>query len=277
MSNKQTNYTKEWIDTIQLMDCVEGMKKLDDNSVDLIIADPPYNLSKGNSWNWDQSVKLNGFGGKWSKTMEDWDNMTFQGYWHFTDAWIKEAKRVLKPSGSIWIYGTYHNIGVINVILQTNKIEIINEIIWYKRNAFPNLSGRRFTASHENLLWAHTGKKRVYTFNYEELKKKKFPNDSLKKDGKQMRTVWDIPNNKKKEELKFGKHPTQKPMSVTERLVLAASNPEDIILVPFCGAGTECVVAKRLGRQFIAFEIEQEYIDIAKQRIDYEKNRLRLF
>lgn len=255
-------------------DCVSEMKKLPDSSVDLVIADPPYNLSKGNALKWDNSQKLNGMGGNWNKVMVDWDNMTFQDYWDFTQAWLIEVKRVLKPTGSIWVYGTYHNIGVINVLFQKIGIEIINEIIWYKRNSFPNLSGRRFTASHETLLWGHVGgTKRKYTFNYEDIKKRHFPEDLLKKPGKQMRTVWDIPNNKESEELKFGNHPTQKPIRISERIILSTSKPNEIILVPFCGSGTECVAAIKLDRNFISFEIDKPYIEIANKRIEFEKSK----
>ena len=254
--------------------CISEMKKLPNSSVDLIIADPPYNLSKGNSLKWDNSVKLNGMGGNWNKVMVDWDNMTFQDYWDFTQEWLSEAKRVLKPTGSIWVYGTYHNIGIINVLFQKIGIEIINEIVWYKRNSFPNLRGRRFTASHETLLWGHVGEnKRQYTFNYEDIKKMHFPEDLLKKNGKQMRTVWDIPNNKNKEELKFGSHPTQKPLRITERIILATTKPKDVILVPFCGSGTECIASLKLDRNFISFEVEDKYIKIANQRIENQKSK----
>lgn len=255
-------------------DCVSGMKEIPDSSVDLIIADPPYNLSKGSALKWDNSKKLNGFGGDWNKVMVNWDNMSFQDYWDFTHAWLGEAKRILKPTGSIWVYGTYHNIGIINVIFQKLGIEIINEIVWYKRNSFPNLSGRRFTASHETLLWGHVGKrKREYNFNYESIKKMSFPEDLLKKEGKQMRTVWDIPNNKEKEELRFGKHPTQKPLKVSNRIILATSKPNDLVLVPFSGSGTECVSAIRNNRRFIGYEIDEKYLEIAQKRIDHELSK----
>lgn len=265
------------LNKIILGDCIEGMKSLPNKSVDLVIADPPYNLSKGNHLKWDNSVKLSGFGGNWKKVMEDWDNITLADYWSFTEAWLQQIQRVLKPTGSLWVYGTYHNIGIINVIMQKLRIEILNEIIWYKRNSFPNLAGRRFTASHENLLWAHIGKKRQYYFNYKLMKSMKFPEDLLKSDGKQMRTVWDIPNNKEKVEIKFGKHPTQKPVRLCERLILAASKPNDIVLIPFCGAGSECVATKALKRNFISYEIDNKYREIALKRLDHIDNELKLF
>ena len=116
------------------IDCIEGMQKLPDNSVDLIIADPPYNLSKGGDWKWDNSVKLEGMGGNWNKVMQNWDDYTLESYFEFTKMWLTEAKRILKSTGSMWIFGTYHNTGIINVVCQLLKIEIINEVIWYKRN-----------------------------------------------------------------------------------------------------------------------------------------------
>lgn len=251
------------------MDCIEGMTSLPDNSVDLIIADPPYNLSKGGNWSWDNSVVLKGLGGNWNKVMESWDAMPLEEYWKFTLAWISEAKRILKPSGSMWIFGTYHNIGIINVVCQMLEIEIINEVVWFKRNSFPNLSGRRLTASHETLLWCHSGgKKRQYYFDYDYSKNRVFESDLIKKPGKQMRTVWDVPNNKTKVELKFGKHPTQKPLRLLERIVGLTSKEGDLMLTPFCGSGSECVAAKIAGRDYIGFEIEDEYVELAEKRLE---------
>src|SRR5205823_58277 len=130
-----------------------------------------------------------------------------------------ELKRVVRPTGSLWVHGTYHNIGIINFAMQVLGIEIINEVVWYKRNSFPNLSGRRLTASHESILWAHTGKTRRYHFDYEAAKGLAFPGDALKAPGKQMRTVWDMPNNKDQQEIRFGKHPTQKPLRLLTRML----------------------------------------------------------
>ena len=220
---------------IHSADCIEAMSRLPDESVDIAIADPPYNASKGNNWSWNNSVALPGFGGNWSKVMADWDDMPLGDYFTFCLSWLAQLKRVVRPTGSIWIHGTYHNIGIINFALQMLKIEMINEVCWYKRNSFPNLSGRRLTASHETILWAHTGgeKKRKYYFAYEESKKMGGPEDLLKEIGKQMRTVWDIPNNKKREELAFGKHPTQKPVRLIRRMLELSAKPGDTLLVPF--------------------------------------------
>jgi len=266
---------------IIIIDCVNGMHDLPDNSVDLIVADPPYNLSKGGNWQWDNSVVLDGMGGNWNKVMEDWDDMSLGEYLQFTSQWLSEARRILKPTGSMWIFGTYHNIGIINVACQLIGIEIINEIVWYKRNAFPNLSGRRLTASHETILWCNKGgKKREYFFNYNYSKDGIFDGDLLKSEGKQMRTVWDIPNNKDKQELMYGKHPTQKPLRILKRMIMLASNEGDIMLTPFSGSGSECVAAKMTGRNYIGFEVNEEYCRLAERRLNNcrtEQPQLTLF
>ncbi len=264
------------VDNIYEIDCIEGMKHLPSKCVDIAIADPPYNLSKGGNWKWDNSVDLPGFGGNWSKVMETWDNIPLVNYLAFTLDWLAELKRIVKSSGSIWIHGTYHNIGIINFALQLLEIEIINEIIWYKRNSFPNLSGRRLTASHETILWAHTGKKRDYYFNYEYSKEFSSPEDLLKMPGKQMRTVWDIPNNKEKDEIAYGKHPTQKPIRLLARILNLSSKPGDICLIPFAGSGSDCIAALKSNRYFLAFEIDPKYVQIANKRLQsfYDNNKI---
>lgn len=268
-------------DYISNSDCIEGMKAMPSNCVDIIIADPPYNLSKSGDWKWDNSVSFSGMGGSWNITNENWDNMSLDDYFNFSIAWLTEAKRILKPSGSMWIFGTYHNIGIINIVCQMLGIEIINEVIWYKRNAFPNLSGRRLTASHETILWTHSGgKKRNYYFDYEYSKNGEFTGDGLKSPGKQMRTVWDLSNNKKPDELKYGKHPTQKPIKVLSRIIKLSSRPGDIMLTPFAGAGSECVAAKMTGRHYIGFETEEEYCKISEERLahtEQENEQMNLF
>ena len=268
----------EYENTIFNEDCIVGMRKLPDNAFDLAIADPPYNLSSGGSWKWDNSEKLVGMGGNWSKVMESWDNMPLSDYFQFTLLWLKELKRIVKPTGSIWVHGTYHNSGIINLCMQILGIEIINEVIWYKKNSFPNLSGRRLTASHETILWAHVGgKKRKYFFNYEQSKAKCYPDDSLKSPGKQMRTVWDIANNKRKEELAFGKHPTQKPERLIQRLFDISMPSGGSVVIPFVGSGTDCVIAKRSGCAFTGFELEREYVELANRRLAAEHRIGELF
>lgn len=254
--------------SVHTADFFEVAPSLSDDSVDLVIADPPYNLSKGGEWSWEGTVDLPGFGGSWEKTMAEWDDMSLSDYVEFTLAWLSEIRRVLAPTGSLWVHGTYHNIGIVNVAMQLLNIEILNEVIWYKRNAFPNLAGTRLTASHETILWAHTGEgEREYTFNYELSKEMVCPEDHLKKPGKQMRTVWDIPNNKGKEELKFGSHPTQKPLRLLRRMVSISASSDDLLLAPFAGVGSECVAAAEHGLDFIGFEIDEEYAGIANQRL----------
>lgn len=258
------------INTIINGECIFEMKKLPDSCIDLIIADPPYNLSKGGNWKWDNSVALQGMGGNWNKAMQEWDDFTFESYMTFTKAWLAEAKRILSPTGSMWIFGTYHNSGVINVICQMLGIEIINEVVWYKRNAFPNLAGRRLTASHETILWCNKGgKKREYFFDYEYSKNGDFSYDSLKIPGKQMRTVWDISNNKEKSELAYGKHPTQKPIRILKRMIKLASKEGDVMLTPFSGSGSECVAAKMTGRKYIGIELDDSYCKIATNRLNH--------
>lgn len=266
-------------DRVYIEDCISALKKLPTNSVDVAIADPPYNLSKGSVWKWDNSIQLPGFGGDWSKVMAEWDNMSLVEYFSFTLAWLSELKRIVRPTGSLWLHGTYHNIGIINFALQLLEVEIINEIVWYKRNSFPNLSGRRLTASHETILWAHTGgaKHRKYYFAYDKAKDMICPEDYLKEQGKQMRTVWDIPNNKKREETEFGKHPTQKPIRLLSRMLEISAKAGDILLIPFAGAGSDCVAAKQMGIGFLAFETDEHYAEICKKRLDSIRTPRELF
>jgi site-specific DNA-methyltransferase (adenine-specific) len=272
------NKIGKYLDTVTKIDMLSGLKNLPDKSIDLAIADPPYNLSKGSSWKWDNSIDLPGMGGDWDKVMEEWDNYELIDYWRFTYAWLSELKRVMKQTGSIWVHGSYHNIGIVNFVMQLLGIEIINEIVWFKRNAFPNLSGRRLTASHETIIWSHVGtpKSREYYFDYETSKNNTYPEDKIKKTNKQMRTVWDIPNNKTKEELEFGKHPTQKPIRLLRRMIEISSKPGDICLFPFGGAGSDCIAAIELNRRYIAFELEQKYIDISDKRIEAKLKELQL-
>lgn len=245
---------------------IELATNIPDQSVDLIIADPPYNASKGNALAM-QPRALPGSGGAWNKIAEVWDDMSLHDYLDFTLSWLSEARRILKQSGSMWVHGTYHSAGFTNVAMQMLDIEIINEIIWYKRNSFPNLSGRRLTASHETILWAHRGGKRAYRFNYEHSKSGDFSDDVLKSPGKQMRTVWDLPNNKPRSELAHGKHPAQKPVRLARRFIQLAAEPESVCVVPFAGSGSECVAAQEEGLHYIGFETDASYVEIAEARL----------
>ena len=261
---------------IHQMDCVTGMKELiPDGSIDLVLADPPYNLNRGKQANYSfDHSKDKGYSKEAPEhvaTVEtsekNWDSFTFDDYIDFSVQWLQEVQRVLKPDGSMWIFGTYHNIGVINVVLHQLNYNFINEVIWYKRNATPNLSCRTLTASHENLLWVSLTKD--YTFNYDWAKTESFPEDSFKNEGKQMRTVWDIPQTKTKEELAYGKHPTQKPLSILKRMIQVSANPGMIMLTPFAGSGSECIAAKSLGLDYIGFEVSPEYKALAETRLEH--------
>jgi site-specific DNA-methyltransferase (adenine-specific) len=259
---------------LTLGDAIEGMKKLPDNSYDLAICDPPYGAATEKKWNYECKKNIAGFGGSWNLNNEAWDLLTKNDNFTSTFAWLKELKRLVKPTGSIWIHSTYHNSGFVNVCCQLLNLEIINEIVWYKRNAFPNLSARRLTASHETILWVHTGEKvREYYFNYNAVKKAVFPEDKLKEEGKQLRTVWDIPNNKAKEELAFGTHPTQKPQRISDRIILVSAIKGGTLLVPFSGSGTEIISGLKYNMAVTGFENNKEYYALSIKRINqYIKN-----
>ena len=253
---------------LQLQNALAGMHDLLDNSFDLAIADPPYGASTNATWKLDNGHALAGFWGAWKLASHDWDMFNGLEGFEFTLAWLKELKRLVKPTGSIWIHSTYHNSGIINVACQMLGLEIINEVVWYKRNAFPNLSARRLTASHETILWVHTGgNKRQYYFNYEDVKAATFQEDNLKEAGKQLRTVWDIPNNKKAAELEFGKHPTQKPLRLIERMLLISAIQSGQLLIPFVGSGSEIVAGLKYNMDCVGYEVDQTYFNLACQRI----------
>jgi site-specific DNA-methyltransferase (adenine-specific) len=241
-------------------DCLEILRLIPENSIDMIFADPPYMLSNdGFTCQNGKMIKVNK--GKWDKSGG------FEEDTIFHNEWISACRRILKPEGSIWISGTYHSIYQCGYLLQKNKFHILNDIIWFKPNASPNLSCRFFTASHETLIWARKDKKSKHTFNYNEMKNGLFPEDKLKKENTQMRSVWSItaPRNDEKE---HGKHPTQKPLDLLKRIVLASTKENDIILDPFCGSGTTGVACRCYkNRLFIGIEIDKKFCDLAKKRL----------
>ncbi len=245
------------LDSILQGDCIEMMRSLPAASVDMIFADPPYNLQLGGDL-------LRPDGSQVDAVDDDWDKFDSLGtYDRFTHAWLKEAKRILKPNGSIWVIGSYHNIFRVGAALQDQGYWILNDVVWRKANPMPNFKGTRFTNAHETLIWASMGEKARYTFNYRAMKTL---NDEL-----QMRSDWLIPICAGQERLKKGGHkvhPTQKPEALLYRVLLACSNPGDVILDPFFGTGTTGAVAKRLGRHFIGIEREDDYIAAAKERIE---------
>lgn len=234
-------------------DVIETLGQLPDECIDLIFSDPPYNLSNGGfTCHAGKRVSVNKGGWDKSKGIED--------DFAFHDAWISACRRVLKPHGSLWISGTYHSIYACGFALQKQGWHLINDICWFKPNAAPNLSCRMFTASHETLLWVRKDKKARHYFDYELIKSKDWAGDFIKKPGKQMRSVWAI-GTPKNGEKKHGKHPTQKPEALLDRIILACSKEGDIVLDPFCGSATTGVAALRNGRKFVGIDDSQEYLD----------------
>jgi modification methylase len=250
------------LDQIYQGDCREVMKTLPDKSIDLIFADPPYNLQLDKElWRPDAS--------KVSGVEEPWDQFsTFEAYDRFTTCWLKECRRLLKDTGTIWVIGSYHNIFRVGKILQDLEFWILNDVIWVKNNPMPNFHGVRFTNAHETLIWAQKNKGKKYTFNYQAMKAL---NQSDNHNGKvQMRSDWYIPLCTGKERIKINgekAHPTQKPEGLLERVILSSTNYADVILDPFFGSGTTGAVAKKLGRHWIGIEADGSYITIATNRI----------
>jgi len=240
--------------------CLQILCLIPENSIDMVFADPPYMLS--NDGITCQNGKMaNVNKGKWDKSGGFKEDAAFH------DAWISACRRILKPEGTIWISGTYHSIYQCGYLLQKNNFHILNDIAWFKPNASPNLSCRFFTASHETIIWARKDKKAKHTFNYNEMKNGLFPEDKLKKENTQMRSVWSI-TTPKNDEKEFGKHPTQKPLELLKRIVLASTKENDIVLDPFCGSGTTGVACKSIkNRFFIGIEINKNFCDLAKKRL----------
>lgn len=265
--------------TVFKQDAIVGMRSLKENSVDLAIADPPYGAFSARPSELPAGHALEGFGGAWRAASHKWDKIGPKQQLEFTVEWLSELQRVVSPEGSIWIHSSYHNGGFMNVASQLLGLEIINEVVWYKRNAFPNLKGTRLTASHETILWVHTGtaKKRGYRFNYDAVKAAEYPEDLIKQAGKQLRTVWDIPNNKTPSEISFGRHPTQKPERLIQRLIDISGVAGGTLLSPFSGSGTDLVVGMRNGMKGIGYELETEYVDLSRRRLEaeFEANQTR--
>ena len=241
-------------------DCLEILSLVPENSIDMIFADPPYLLSNnGMTCQNGKMVPVNK--GEWDKS-SGFDNDAA-----FHNKWIAACRHALKPEGTIWVSGTYHNIYQCGFLLQKNDFHILNDIVWFKPNASPNLSCRFFTASHETLLWAKKEKSAKHTFNYRAMKDGNFPYDKLKKENTQMRSVWSVPPPKSAEK-KFGKHPTQKPLDLLLRIVAASTKDGSIILDPFSGSGTSGLAAILTGnRHYLGIEIEKDFCEIARERI----------
>ena len=237
-------------------DSLKELKKIPDETFDLIFADPPYNLQLQNSLIRPDRSKVDAVNDKWDQFE------SFKTYDEFTNEWLSECKRILKKNGSIWVIGSYHNIFRVGKIIQDLGFWILNDVIWNKNNPMPNFRGTRFTNAHETLIWASKNKKSKYTFNYQSMK---CFNDDL-----QMRSTWNLPICNGKERLKnngIKVHSTQKPEALLHRIILASSNKDDFILDPFLGSGTTAVVSKKLGRNYYGIEKEKKYFRAAAKRI----------
>ena len=245
------------LNSILAGDCIEAMRRLPEGSVDLVFADPPYNLQlRGDLHRPDNS--------RVDAVDDAWDRFTgFEAYDRFTRAWLAEARRLLKPTGALWVIGSYHNIFRVGTAVQDAGFWILNDVVWRKANPMPNFRGKRLTNAHETLLWASRAEGARYTFNYEALK--------ALNEGVQMRSDWVLPLCTGAERLKDAAgekaHPTQKPESLLYRVLVGTTNPGDVVLDPFFGTGTTGAVAKALGRDFIGIEREESYRELAAKRI----------
>ncbi|MEL6169823.1 MAG: site-specific DNA-methyltransferase [Pseudomonadota bacterium] len=244
-------------DEILAGDCIDVMQSLPEASVDLVFADPPYNLQLRGELHRPDNSRVDAVDDAWDQFS------SFAAYDRFTQQWLGAAKRVLKPGGALWVIGSYHNIYRVGAAIQDAGFWILNDVIWRKTNPMPNFRGKRLTNAHETLIWAATGEGAPYTFNYEALKAL---NDDV-----QMRSDWTLPLCTGAERLKDNDgekaHPTQKPESLLHRVLVGTTNPGDTVLDPFFGTGTTGAVAKMLGRHFIGIEREDKYRKIAEKRL----------
>jgi len=244
-------------DTILHGDCLQELAALPSGEFDAVFADPPYNLQLSGDLYRPNQTRVDGVD-------DDWDQFTgFAAYDSFTEAWLREAHRVMTDTGTLWVIGSYHNIFRVGTILQDLGFWILNDIVWRKTNPMPNFRGKRFTNAHETLLWCSKSQKSRYLFNYEAMKNL---NEDL-----QMRSDWLLPicngHERLKDENGNKAHPTQKPESLLHRVVLSSTNPGDVILDPFFGTGTTGAVAKLLGRHYVGIEQDENYVKIAEDRI----------
>jgi len=246
------------LDRIIVGDCIEELKLLPEQCVDLVFADPPYNLQLNNELYRPDNSRVDAVD-------DDWDKFgSFAAYDTFTQDWLSACRRVLKPSGCLWVIGSYHNIFRVGAILQDLGFWVLNDVVWRKTNPMPNFRGRRFTNAHETMIWASMGPKARYTFNYEAMKAL---NEDL-----QMRSDWLFPicsgAERLREECGRKTHPTQKPEALLHRILLASSQEGDLVLDPFLGSGTTAVAAKRLGRSFVGIERDTGYAEAARARLE---------
>jgi DNA modification methylase len=252
------------LDRILQGDCVEVLNHLPENSIDLVFADPPYNLQlQGELWRPNLT--------RVDAVADEWDQFSdFAAYDAFSEAWLRACHRVLKETGTLWVIGTYHNIFRVGKLMQDIGFWILNDVVWVKTNPMPNFRGVRFTNAHETLIWAQKQRGARYTFNYQAMKRLNHDASSAGSTGKQMRSDWELPLCTGDERLKVNgqkAHATQKPESLLYRVILASSNPGDVVLDPFFGTGTTGAVAKKLHRHWIGVERDETYIQIANERL----------
>jgi modification methylase len=256
------------LNTILAGDCIEVMRSLPENSVDLVFADPPYNLQLRGELHRPDNSRVDAVDDAWDRFA------SFETYDTFTHEWLAAARRILKPHGAIWVIGSYHNIFRVGAAMQDAGFWLLNDVVWRKSNPMPNFRGKRLTNAHETLIWASKEEASKYTFNYEALK--------ALNDGVQMRSDWVLPICTGHERLKDGNgdkaHPTQKPEALLHRVIVATTNPGDVVLDPFFGTGTTGAVAKMLGRDWIGIEREAAYREAAEERLSrvrkYDKEAL---
>jgi len=241
-------------------DCIEVMRELEAESFDVCFADPPYNLQLANELYRPNRTKVDAVDEEW----DQFDSMHV--YDRFTQAWMSEVRRVLKPNGTLWVIGTYHNIFRVGTVLMDLGYWILNDVVWVKTNPMPNFRGVRFTNAHETLIWAvRDAKRKDYTFNYEHMKRYN--------DGKQMRSDWFIRENlcigeeRLRDENGTKLHSTQKPEAILRMVIEASTNPGDLVLDPFVGSGTTAAVCKKLGRRCLGIDSNEEYVRIARERL----------
>jgi modification methylase len=244
-------------DIIHQGECIDILNRLPANSVDLVFADPPYNMQLGGELHRPDNSRVDGVDDEWDRFAD------FRAYDEFTRQWLAGVQRVLKDTGSLWVIGSYHNIFRVGAILQDLGFWVLNDVVWRKSNPMPNFRGTRFTNAHETLIWCSKSKDARYTFNYDAMKNLN--------EGLQMRSDWTLPLCTGEERLKNDGgdklHPTQKPESLLYRVIMASSNPGDVVLDPFFGTGTTGAVAKTLGRKYIGIERDADYIAGAKRRL----------
>jgi site-specific DNA-methyltransferase (adenine-specific) len=243
---------------LYLGDSIALLSQLPESSIDMIFADPPYNLSNGGfTVHAGKMVSVN---------KGDWDKSKgFDNDYDFHFQWLAACKRVLKPEGTLWVSGTYHSIYQCGHALQALGYHILNDIAWFKPNASPNLSCRFFTASHETIIWARKDKKAKHAFNYKEMKEGNWPEDALKKPGLQMRSVWSMGTPRPSEKI-HGKHPTQKPLDLLKRIILSSTKKGDIVLDPFSGSATTGIAAAMHERKYIGIDMDKKYLELSKKR-----------